>query len=412
MFKTITRALVVLIIVVTSTNFVNFPLLPPPPGAIGPYLNGVFPSTTPGEGSSWELVDPFPELYIPSPLDIVEFPTTNDVLVLSKLGEVWRVSFENQTSEKVLDIKDRALGVGESGVTSIVLHPKFGNSNYPDKQELYIFYPAKDDPQRWETEIFLRLSKFKWDADQGAFDPDSEEILIQQYDRWTWHNGGGLFFDNEGFLHLAIGDEGKDEFQTVSTQRMDGGLFSGVFRIDVDMDPSRSHPIRRQPLPNGPPELPRYEGWDTYTQGYFIPNDNPWLSPDGSTLEEYVAIGVRSPYSMSYDSEEEQIWIADVGAASREEINKVNWRDNLQWPYREGTAISEVHAKPDNLIGNEKEPFFEYGRDFGNCVIGGGIYRGDVFPNLNGQYLFADFGTDKLYALKETDGLSLSLIHI
>ncbi len=405
MTKKLFKYILLIFVVGFSVNFAILPLLPPPPGAIGPYLNGIFPSTTPGEGSSWELVDPYPDLYIPSPLSIKEIPNTNDVFVLSKLGEVWRVSFENGTHEKVLDIKDRALGVGESGVTSIALHPKFGNEKYPDKQELYIFYPAKDNPQQWEREIFLRLSKFKWDADLERFDPDSEEILIQQYDRWTWHNGGGLFFDNEGFLHLAIGDEGAEEFQTISTQRLDGGLFSGVFRIDVDMDPTRSHPIRRQPQENAPPEVPRYEDWDTYTQGYYIPNDNPWLNPDSSHLEEYIALGVRSPYSLSYDREQDQIWLADVGAATREEINKVDWGDNLQWPYREGMAVGE-HSKPDNLIGNEKAPFFDYGREFGNCVIGGGIYRGDVFPNLNGKYLFADFGTDKLFALNDTDAFS------
>ena len=406
MIKSVSKLFFIFMLVMMSINFVLIPLLPPPPGPIGAYLNGVFPSTTPGEGSSWELIDPYPDLSIPSPLRILEFPNTEDVLVLSKLGEVWQVSFKNGSSKKLLDIKDRALGVGESGVTGIALHPKFGHPDYPDKQELFIFYPAKDNPIQWETEIFLRLSKFKWDTENEVFDPNSEEILLQQYDRMTWHNGGGLFFDNDGFLNLSIGDEGKDEYKAISTQRLDGGMFSGIFRLDVDMDSTRSHPIRRQPIPNGLPELPRYEGWDTYTQGYYIPNDNPWLSPDSTHLEEYIALGLRSPYSMTYDIENDQIWVADVGAATKEEVNKVDWKDNLQWPYREGTSISEDIDKPEFIIGNEKPPFFEYGRELGNCIIGGGVYRGDAFPNLNGKYLFADYGTDKLLALNNTQSSS------
>ena len=402
MTKKLFKYILLIIVVGLSVNFAILPLLPPPPGAIGPYLNGIFPSTTPGEGSSWELIDPFPDLYLTSPVRMIEMPYTEDVLVLTKTGEVWQVSFEDQTKKQLLDISERALKVWEAGVTGIALHPKFGNPTYPDKQEIFIFYPTKDEPSRWEEKIFLRLSKFKWDPDLEVFDPDSEEILIQQYDRMTWHNGGGMFFDNDGFLNLAIGDEGKSEYQIASTQRLDGGLFSGIFRIDVDKDSTRSHPIRRQPNPNEQPEVPRYEDWDTYTQGYFIPNDNPWLSPDSSHLEEYIALGLRSPYSTSYDAERDQIWVADVGEVSKEEISKVDLGDNLQWPYREGTSIY-LHPKPEVLIGNDKPPFFDYGRDFGICVIGGGIYRGDEFPNLNGKFLFGDHGTNKVYALKNTD---------
>lgn len=402
MIKTVSKVFAVMIVFAISINFMSVPVLPPP-AAIGAYLNGVFPSTTPGEGSSWELVDPFPDFYMRSPLRMQEVPGTNEVMVLGKLGEVWQVSFANKTSKKLLDIQDRALGVGESGVVGMVLHPRFGDSSFPDKQEVYIFYPAKENPAQWEREIFLRLSKFKWDEENGVFDPDSEEILLQQYDRMTWHNGGGMFFDQDGFLNFTIGDEGRAEFREVSTQRLDGGMFSGVFRIDVDQDPTRSHPIRRQPTANAQPELPRYEGWETFTQGYYIPNDNPWLSPDSSHLEEYVALGVRSPYSTFYDREKNQIWIADVGSDQLEEINKVDFKDNLQWPYMEGLSTVGDIAKPENIIGNEKPPFYNYGREFGNCIIGGGIYRGDVFPNLNGKYLYADHGSDVLFAINNTE---------
>lgn len=72
-------------------------------------------------------------------------------------------------------------------------------------------------------------------------------------------------------------------------------MFNGIIRIDIDNDPSRSHPILRQPLANATPP----SGWgETYTQGYSIPNDNPWLSPDSSQLEEFYAIGLRSTYSI------------------------------------------------------------------------------------------------------------------
>lgn len=376
----------------------------PPPKAISPYANGIFTSTVPGEGSSWTYESPFPNFSIASPLKIINFPNTEDLLVLSKIGHIHRINQNTGTSEIVLDIKNKTMGKGESGSTGMALHPKFGNPNYPDKQEIYVFYATKLEPEQYESKIFLRLSKFKWNNAMATFDESSEEILIQQYDRMTWHNGGGLFFGTDGFLYFAMGDEGREEQQEISTQRLDGGFFSGLFRIDVDKNPNTSHPIRRQPLANEPPELPRYEGWDTYSQGYYIPNDNPWLSPDSSHLEEYYALGVRSPYSTSFDIETQQIWIADVGSSIAEEINKVDKRDNLQWPYMEGQTPSEVHDRPEEIIGNEKSPLFYYDRSLGSCVIGGGIYRGNKFPNFNGKYLFADYVSDKLFSLNNTQG--------
>ena len=369
------------------------------PDPMGPYLNGIFPKTTPGAGGSWALEDAYPELSIASPLRILEFPNSEDLLVLSKVGEIWRVSLQDQSESLVLDIKDRAFKLGEAGTIGMALHPQFGNPNAPDQQLIFVFYRSKPEPDKWTDKGFNRLSKFAWDPLTQSFDLSSEEILIQQYDRSTWHNGGGMFFGADGFLYLSLGDEGLPEYQVASTQSLSRGLFSGVLRIDVDNDPGRSHPIRRQPLPNADPPAAWFT---TFTQGYSIPKDNPWLSPDSSALEEFYAIGTRSPFSMHYDRQTEKIWVADVGSVTREEVSLIEKGDNLQWPYLEGTFEEGKHQKPEPLIGKEKGIFFEYDRSVGSCIIGGGIYRGERFPSLNEKYLFADFTANKLMALPNT----------
>lgn len=371
---------------------------PTPPGPIDPYLNGIFSETAPGEVGSWGVEEAYPDITIPSPLLMKPFPGTSDLMVLSKLGVVYRTSVETQETSTLLDITDRSFKKGEAGTTGMVLHPEFGNDLEPDKQLIYIFYRHKHLPDEWSERGFNRLSKFAWDEASQTFDRNTEEILIQQYDTCSWHNGGGLHFGPDGFLYLAVGDEGFEENQRRSTQRIDGGLFSGILRIDVDNDPTRSHPIRRQPVAFS--EVP--SSWPdkaTYTQGYSIPNDNPWLSTDGSILEEFYAIGLRSPFSTIYDPLEDQIWTLDVGSDKREEINRVNREDNLQWPYIEGTRKSDEHEKPTQLIGNEKKPIYEYERSVGSAAMGGGIYRGAKFPSLFGKYLFADFTQNKVMSL-------------
>ncbi len=377
----------------------------PTPPPIGPYLNGIFSETTPGEVGSWEAEDAFPNIQIPAPLRLSAFPGTEDYLILSKLGIIYRVNFENQTQKEVLNITDRAFKLGESGTTGIALHPEFGNPNSPDKQQVFIFYRYKANPDIWEETGFNRVSKFTWDASSEVFSLDSEEVLIQQYDRSTWHNGGGMFFGEDGLLYISVGDEGKDRFQVDSNQNIELGFFGGLLRIDVDNDSTRSHPIRRQPDSK----------WDTqgtgdnFSQGYMIPNDNPWLNTEGSTLEEFYAVGLRSPYSTFLDKMENQIWCLDVGTDRREEVSKINKADNLQWPYMEGTLESEVHEKPTDLIGNEKAPIFEYDRSVGQAIIAGGIYRGSTFPSLFGKLLMADYISNKVMALSVIEGMTPEL---
>ncbi len=370
-----------------------------PPGAIDPYVNGVFPDITPGFGGSWYLEEVLTEIEIAAPLRIIDIPGSEEVLVLCKTGKLWRVDLQRQTQDLVLDISENTSNYSEGGAVSVVLHPEFGNAAAEDKQSVFVFYRFNPDPDTYNHPGFNRLSKFSWDAASQRFPRNSEEVLIQQYDRNVWHNGGGMFF-REGLLYLSVGDEGGPENRPLSNQRLDRGFFGGVLRIDVDNDPVRSHPIRRQPIANGTPP----EDWptETYSQGYSIPNDNPWLDPSGEQLEEFFAIGVRSPYSTHVDEVTGTIWLSDVGSSKREEINQVEKGDNLLWPYLEGGEW--VGTRPDVLLGNEKTSLFSYGDELGSCIIGGGVYRGARFLYLNGRYLFADYITNKIMALSTEDG--------
>jgi len=242
----------------------------------------------------------------------------------------------------------------------------------------------------------VRLSRFTINATLDWIDPASEFVLIQQYDRHGWHNGGGMFFGPDGFLYLTSGDEGGSNDQYESGQKIDLGLFGGVLRIDVDQNPALGHPIRRQPQnPADPPA-----GWpDSFSQGYFIPDDNPWLDLGGSILEEFWAIGLRSPHRMTHDPVTDTVWIGDVGQGSREEISVAYAGANLQWPYREG-SIAGPKAMPDPLIGIDQPPVYDYPRNTGVCVIGGFVYRGAKWAaDLEGKYIFGDHGVRNVWTL-------------
>lgn len=371
--------------------------------AIGPFLNGGLPGLPPTPASGdWEPVQAFPNMVFVDPVQMIPVPGGSQLMVAEKWGALMVFPDRPETAARsvVLDLSGRVQVEGDSGLLGVAFHPDFGKPGAPDRESIYVYYRYTPDPSEIDR-AYCRLSRFSWAGGSASIDPASEFVLINQYDRHNWHNGGGLLFGNDGFLYLSIGDEGGTNDAFDSAQRRDRGLFSGILRIDVDRNPSRSHSIRRQPVDAEPPP----PGWpSSFTQGYFIPNDNPWPSPAGTELEEFWSIGARSPHRMTMDHATGRIWVGDVGQSAEEEISRVSRGDNLQWPFREGTRAG-AKARPVALVGTERPPVFRYGRAEGGCVIGGYVYRGGDHPELAGKYLFGDFNNGQVRTLDDSRGI-------
>ncbi|MCB1230697.1 MAG: PQQ-dependent sugar dehydrogenase [Verrucomicrobiae bacterium] len=377
---------------------------------IGRYLNGVLPSETPRPASgSYRLVNAFPALTFIDPVQMLPVPFSNRLMVVEKAGRL--TVFENDsavtTKTVLIDIRNQVESSHDSGMLGLAFHPEFGQPASPNRHYLYVHY--RYTPQKSETDkAYIRLSRFTWDPTTSTISPASELVLINQYDRHNWHNGGGILFGPEGFLYVSVGDEGGSNDQFNDGQRRDRGLLSGILRIDVDRDPTRGHAIRRQPQnPASPPS-----GWpNSFTQGYFIPDDNPWPSPDGSLLEEFYAVGVRSPHRLTLDPVTGRLWLGDIGQGTREEVSIVVKGANLQWPYREGT-VAGPKSKPSPLIGFDQPPVYDYGRGVGGCIIGGYVYRGALHPELQGRFLFGDHNTGLISSLEETGGGGVQITNL
>ncbi|MCB0685961.1 MAG: NPCBM/NEW2 domain-containing protein [Saprospiraceae bacterium] len=374
------------------------------PEPVGPYFNGVFPQQTPGTGSAsgnWTVVNAYPNLLFADPLSMVQIPDTSGFYVTGKQGYIWQISNDSTTATKstVLDISSVVHTDGDAGLINMVLHPDFGDPGSPNRGYAYIIYryhPLGNASGDCDSDAYTRLSRFTKPDGQMQFDPNSELVLVQQWDPHCWHTGGAMFFDSEGYFYFAFGDIGSSNDVYHSTQQIDSFFFGGLHRIDVDKDASRSHPIIRQPK-----DRPHSLAENSYTQGYYIPNDNPWVNPDGSILEEFFALGFRSPHRGSIDPATGKIWISEVGEGKREEIDIVEKGDNLQWPFMEGTLIGPK-PQPAPIIGNSKGPVYEYSHDVGNAIIGGFLYHGIKYNGaLDGKYIFGDHGTRNIWSYNE-----------
>jgi uncharacterized repeat protein (TIGR03806 family) len=372
------------------------------PQPVAPYLNGAFPAVPPGEATGWSTVNAFPNLTFVEPLHLSEIPGSNQLLLVCKNGRLLR--FENDPATlqsgvvEVLNWSARTQTGDDMGFYSLSFHPEFGQQGSSSADHVYVCYshrPAAPLTGQSENNTYWTVSRFTWLRASGTLDPASEYVLIRQYDPHGWHNGGATFFGTDGFLHITNGDGGNQNDFFGNSQRLDFGLFGGILRIDVDNDPSKSHAIRRQPLSD--PQKPA--GWPaSYTQGYGIPNDNPWQAANGSLLEEFFAIGLRSPHSGHPDAVTGEIWVGDVGDDNREEMNRITLGDNTQWAFREG-SITGPKTAPATVIGTQTTPAIEYAHTAGNaCVIGGMRYRGAKWSTqLGGKVIYGDHVSRRIW---------------
>ena len=368
---------------------------------IGPYLNHHMPTKW-RNSHGWEAIPAFPGLHFQDPTTLVAEPRSNRLYVGERQGAVYFFDRTQPAPEKrlFLDLRKHCQGWDDSGLLAIAFHPEFGQTGSPNRGFFYVWYNyikrpflGPNRPPR-NLPTSNRLSRFEIRKGSLVADPNSEMVLIDQYDECLWHNGGGMFFHpRDGFLYLSLGDEGiraidshtnkADDYG--NTQRIDRDLFSGVIRIDVDC---KGGAVSHRP-PRGPAT--------GKTGHYYIPNDNPWVGMPG-VLEEFWCIGLRNPHRMTYDEVSGDIWAGDTGEDNYEEMNIIERAGNYQWRYREGTSPGP-NRKSKKPLGVEKPPFYQYFRAEGIAVIGGYVYRGREYrDDLGGKYIFGDYG-GKVWAL-------------
>ncbi len=373
---------------------------------LAPFLGGRFPSSRPAPGV--ELREAFPGLSFDSPMGLIELPEGGRFLVFTKSGVIYAVEPSSGSFEKrvVLDLSAHTASTHDDGLMDVELHPDFGMEGSPGERRFFVYYQhtAANDgaagDHRYRRTTTSRLSRFEMKEGLLEADPESEVILIDQPDPWSIHNGGAMFFHPEDhFLYLTVGDGGAppDAAENIG-QVLTGNLLGGVLRLDVDSNPARSHPLRRQPR----------EG---FTANYQIPNDNPFLDESGGLLEEFYALGLRSPHAMTVDKPTGRIWMGDVGSSEWEEINLIVRAGNYGWPAHEGSRHHAIPL-PASPHGALMGPHFSYNRHAGPtgdsgdaCVIVGHVYRGNALSgHLAGQLIFGDNTSGRIWSMGAEPG--------
>ena len=139
---------------------------------------------------------------------------------------------------------------------------------------------------------------------------------------------------------------------------------------------------------------------------YEIPATNPFAQnarcpAAGRTTgecPEIYAWGFRNPWRWSFDRDNGELWVADVGQATWEEVDQVTPGGNYGWRCREGAHDFNPGGTSGCGTATLIDPVAEYGHSEGESITGGYVYRGAQTTNLSGRYLFGDFVSGRIWA--------------
>jgi len=317
-----------------------------------------------------QLVNAFPNLTFTNPIFLTHSSDgTNRIFVVQQNGLI-RV-FPNDSAvasssvSTFLNIANKLSSPGgEEGLLGLAFHPDYETNGY-----FYVNYTA---PTPLRT-VVARYSVQPGNPNKA--DSLSEYKLLEVNQPYSNHNGGMIFFGLDGYLYISFGDGGSGGDPGDRAQNR-GVLLGKLLRIDVDTV--------------------------TATTNYGIPSDNPLVGNPNGWREEIFAWGLRNPWRGSQDPVSGEIWFGDVGQSAREEINLIETGGNYGWRCYEGNA--SFNTSGCGPSSNYIFPVKDYDRGQGICVTGGYIYRGYRRPDLVGAYIYADYGSGRIWMLRYANG--------
>jgi glucose/arabinose dehydrogenase len=292
----------------------------------------------------------------------------NRLFVVQRAGQILQV--ENGSITEFADLRSVVnCCSGEQGLLSIALAPDFDTSG-----RLFVDYTGKEP----EPEIHVAELRA---SGQTASASTLRNLLSIPHPKQSNHYGGQLQFGPEGLLFISTGDGGGSNDQEHNAQNL-SSLLGKILRIGIE--------------PSG-------------ALAFTVPSGNPFARNPNLNEQLVFAYGLRNPYRFSFDRLSHDLVIGDVGQSAREEVDWAPAASGLGagadygWNCREGRLLGPPTPDPQCATpppGGFVEPAFDYPHVNGAvAIIGGYVSRDPSLPELNGRYVYGDFGNGAIRSL-------------
>ncbi len=373
----------------------------------------------------------------------IRFLPDGRILVAEKSGVIKLFDgFADATPDIVVDLRTQVHNFWDRGLLGIAVDPDFATNN-----AIYALYahdafiggtaplwgspgatsdgcPSPPGPTTDGCVVSGRLSRLT------AVGPDwsaSEEVLIEDWcQQFPSHSTGSMAFGADGYLYLTGGDG-------ASFNNQDWGQFGGGAG-----SPTPKNPCGDPPVPVGGQQVPpsaeggalrsqsprRTAGEPRVLNGTLLRVEkatgdaapgNPFSASSDANERRIVAHGLRNPFRMIVKPGTNDVWIADVGWSSWEELNRVPdpaVAHNFGWPCFEGPGTPYGNHNICPGSGLVTAPVFQYNHGAvavpgDGCPTGSSSIAGMAFygggsnypPAYGGALFFSDYSRRCLWVM-------------
>ena len=389
-----------------------------------------FPSEVPSGGFTFP--DAFSGITFKDPTCLEHFPGDPTKLVVAERGHT--DNDDNVTNARIYVIEDIDTATPSrqflfeipntrtdvfAGLRGVAFHPDFANNGY--------FYVGCDRL----SPSSVRLSRFTAndpsDLSQGV-DASSEQVLLSMNSGEIIHRINRLLFGPDGYLYVAVGDDGNftgpEHSQVITDQ-----FWSSVLRLDVDKRPENFEPNNTS-------------GVNLDSSGnafYSVPADNPFVTASGGGINSFIGssvnpnlvrtemycVGFRNPWKIGFVPDTGELWVADDGAAGYEKVSIMPAGGNAGWGFFEGTDPGVLQTGSNRFDGPFSDPpanvdfiqpVMQYLRPGSTAtggvksIIGGTFYESTQIPQLTGAYVFTDYTSGDVWYMQRPDNSAFQTV--
>jgi glucose/arabinose dehydrogenase len=341
---------------------------PPQKDAARPYgIERRLPLTTctvigsPDPPPPYRAVRVYPDLRVNFPVAVAHQPGSDRLLVIHQPWPYGPTQIGRMKDDPAARELETLLSQ-DGTAYDIAFHPNFKENGY-----LYIGWNGPDSGRSADKKT--RVTRYTMERTAPyRLDPKSAKEIIAWHS--DGHNGGALRFGHDGMLYVTAGDGTSDSDTNIVGQDM-SKLLAKVLRIDVDHpDPGKT---------------------------YSVPRDNPFVNLKGARPEIW-AYGLRNPWRMTVDQETGHLWVGQNGQDLWEQAYLVEKGANYGWSVMEGSHPFYPNRKPGPTPF--VKPTVEHHHSESRSLTGGIVYYGRRHPELRGAYLYGDYSTGKVWAVR------------
>jgi PQQ-dependent dehydrogenase (s-GDH family) len=247
-----------------------------------------------------------------APLNILYGPD-GIIWITERVGKnITRIDPINGTKLSSIPVPGVNQSAGQDGLLGMTFDPNFNNTNH-----IYVAYTYDADPSE-QPDRRTKITRFTYDP---ATNTISEPLdLISGLSGSSDHNSGRMTFGPDGKLYYTIGDQGKNQL--------------ALFCLNN----------RAQHLPTT--DQVAAKNWTTYEGKVLrmnpdgsIPDDNPEINGVKSHIYTY---GHRNAQGIAVGPNGD-LYVAEHGDNSDDEINRLQAGGNYGWPYVSGYIDNKAY---------------------------------------------------------------------